>query len=153
MRENEGVTVRGWGRVQLVNQKTGKIEGDSGWKPNVITQIGFQNYITRLLGAVAGSVQATILALGTSSASPSSTQTSLGGEQTPRKTATASIVSSQTLRLTANWATDEVNGVQLASIGAYNTTSGGSVANALTFSASTKTTDQQLNATVEFRFS
>lgn len=153
MREStEKMTIRGFGRVQLVNTKTGKIEGDSGWCQNTITQVGFQNYLSRLLGAIAGSVQATVLALGTQTAAPSSTQTSLTGEQTPRKTATNSVVSSQTMRMTANWATDEVN-TSVASIGAYNTTSSGSIMNVLTFASTLKTTDQQLNASLELRFS
>jgi hypothetical protein len=146
------ISIRGFGRVQLVNAKTGKIEGDSGWKRNVVTEIGFQDYLSRLLGAIASSKQATVLALGTQTAAPSSTQTSITGEQTPRKTATNSVVSSKTMRMTANWATDEVN-TSIAAIGAYNTTTTGSIANVLTFASTLKTTDQQLNATLEFRFS
>jgi hypothetical protein len=146
------ISIKGFGRVQLVNAKTGMIEGDSGWQQNTITQTGFEDYLSSLLGNIAGSTQALVLALGTQTAAPNSTQTILVGEQTLRKTASNSVVSSQTMRMTQNWATDEVN-VALGAIGAYNTTSGGSIANVLTYATTTKTTDQQLNATLEFRFS
>jgi hypothetical protein len=145
--------VAGFGRVQLVNAKTGKIEGDSGWCKNAITQVGFQDYLVATLGATTGSKQATVLALASQTDAGASTQTSLTGEFGGRKTANRAIVSSQTLRMTANWATDEATQSELGAIGAYNTTSGGSVMNALTYATSQKTTDQQLNATLEFRFS
>ncbi|MHA2337475.1 MAG: hypothetical protein ACXACX_09235 [Candidatus Hodarchaeales archaeon] len=147
------IEIRGFGRVQLVDEKTGKIVGDSGWKKNAITQIGFQDYLCALLGSTSGSKQATVLALATQTDAGNSTQTSLLGEFGVRKSANRAVVSSQTLRMTANWATDEATQSTLGAIGAYNTTSGGSVMNALTYATSNKTTDQQLNATLEFRFS
>lgn len=149
----EQMTIRGFGRVQLVNDKTGKIEGDSGWRVNAVTQIGFQDYLAALLGATSGSKQATILCLASQTDAGNSTQTSLIGEFGGRKTASRTVVSSKTMRMTANWATDEATESELGGIGAYNTTSGGSVMNALTYATSQKTTDQQLNATLEFRFS
>ena len=149
----EKIEICGFGRVQLVNHKTGRIEGDSGWKRNAITEVGFQDYLVALVGATTGSKQATVLALASQTAAGNSTQTSLTGEFGGRKTASRAIVSSQTLRMTGNWATDEANQSELGAIGAYNTTTGGSVMNALTYATSQKTTDQQLNATLEFRFS
>lgn len=145
--------IRGYARLQLVNHKTGKVEGDSGWKSNIVTQIGFQDYLTRLLGNLANSKQATALALGSQTDVAVSTQTSISGEFGGRKTSSNSVVASQTMRMTANWATDEATEDTLAAIGAYNTTSGGSAMNVLTFATSNKTTQQQLNATLDFAFS
>jgi len=150
----QDIGIRGYGRVRLLNAKTGKIEGDSGWKRNTITETGFEDYLSALLGNIAGSTQALVLALGTQTAAPSSTQTIMVGEEV-RLTTVNAIVASQTLRQTQTWATDEANGVALGSIGAYNITNvgGGSIMNVLTYATSNKTTDQTLAASMEFRFS
>ena len=145
--------VRGFGRVQLVNAKTGKIEGDSGWNRNIITQLGWESFLVKLLAGNAGSSVASVLAVGSQEGAPSSTQTALSGEHGGRKVANRTDVGSQTMRMTANWATDEANGDTLGAIGAYHTSTGGSIMNVLTFATSQKTTSQQLNATLDFRFS
>lgn len=159
---HERQRIRGYARVQLVNVKTGKVEGDTCKKgckgdclcnPNTVTQIGFQDYLCKLLGNLSGSKQATVLALGTQTAAPSSTQTDIAGEFGGRKSASNSVVSSQTMRMTAQWGTSEATESDLGGIGAYNTTSGGSVMNVRTFATSAKTTDQSLNATMNFAFS
>lgn len=147
------VNIRGYGRVQLIDAKSKEIVGDSGWQQNEITRTGYAYYLCALLGATTGSVQATILALGTQTDAPATTQTSISGEHGDRETATRSVVASQTMRMTAQWDTDVATGSNLGAIGAYNTSSGGSVMNILTFATSAKTTDQQLNATLDFAFS
>jgi len=149
--ESDHIRIRGWGRVQLVNAKSGEIEADSGWHGNEITQTGYASYLTALLGATTGSIQATVLAVGTQTDGPATTQTSISGEHGDRVTAARSVVASQTMRMTAQWATDEAN-VSVAAIGAYNTTSGGSIMNILTYASTLKTTDQQLNGTIDFAF-
>jgi hypothetical protein len=146
------ISIRGYGRVQLVNKKTGEIEGDSGWHGNDITQIGYQDYLAALLGNTTGSKQISHLAVGTQTDTPASTQTSISGEHGEREAATRTVTASQTLRVTAQWDTDVGNGSDLGGIGAYNTSSGGSIMNVLTFASSGKTTDQQLNATIDFAF-
>jgi hypothetical protein len=148
----EKVKVRGFARVQLVNVKTKKIEGDSGWIGNIITETGYEDYLCNLLGGLAGSSVASVLAVGSQTDTPASTQTSVSGEFGGRKTATRSVVASQTLRMTANWATNEATQSELGGIGAYHTSTGGTVMNVLTYATSQKTTQQQLNATMEFRF-
>jgi len=151
----EKIKVKGFIRMQLVDDKTGKIVGDSGWNQNTITANGFEDYIVGPMGAIAGSKTVTHLALGTQTDAPTSTQTSLSGEGAwaARKAPTKTFVANGTLRCTANWATNEATASNIGAIGAYNTSSGGTIANAITVATSAKTTDQQLNATVEFRFS
>ena len=51
----EGINVRGWARIQLVNAKSGKIEGDSGWKPNIFTESGFDDAIVGSIGGITNS--------------------------------------------------------------------------------------------------
>ncbi len=149
--DTQGISVRGWGRVQLVNAKSGAVESDSGWHGNEITETGYASYLCALLGATTGSIQASVLAVGTQTDGPATTQTSISGENTDRVTATISVVASQTMRMTAQWATDEAN-VAVGAIGAYNTTSSGSIMNILTYASTLKTTDQQLNGTIDFAF-
>lgn len=152
-KRHETIKVRGFGRLQLVNKKTGKIEGDSGWRQNAITESGFDDFIVGAMGGIAASSQITHLQLGTQTTAANSTQTSLSGEFGTRKAATKSLVGNGTLRATANWGTNEATQSTIAAIGAYGTSTGGSICNVLTVSTSNKTTDQQLNSTVEFRFS
>jgi hypothetical protein len=149
----ESIRVRGFGRLQLVNVKTGKIEEDSGWQKNAITESGFDDAIVGAIGGIANSSQVTHVQMGTQTDAPASTQTTLSGEFGTRKAATMSLVGNGTLRATANFATDENTQSTIGAIGLYGTSSGGSVLNAITVATSAKTTDQEANATVEWRFS
>src|SRR3990172_8121694 len=105
-RSNDTIRARGFFRVQITDDKEGRtrIVGDSGWKENTVTNLGFQHYLVELLGAIAGSSQASYLALGTGGA-PATGDTALTGELThtadARKSASNSVVSSKTLQMTA----------------------------------------------------
>jgi len=147
------ITVRGYGRIQLVNAKTGKIEGDSGWKQNAVTETGFDDAIVGAIGGIAASSQVTHMQLGTQTAAPSSTQTALSGEFGARQATTESLVGNGTLQATASWATNEATQSTIGAVGLYGSSSGSSAFNALTVATSAKTTDQTLNATVQWRFS
>jgi hypothetical protein len=148
----ERIKIKGFGRLQLVNKKTGKIEGDSGWAENVISESGFDDYIVGAMGGIAASSQVTHLQLGTQTAAGNSTQVALSGEFGTRQATTPTLVGYGTCQATANWGTNEGTESTIGAIGAYGTSSGGSVANILTVATSDKTTDQQLNCTVQFRF-
>jgi len=149
----ESIKIKGFGRLQLVNVKTGKIEADSGWGENTITESGFDDAIVGAIGGIAASSQLTHLQLGTQTDAAASTQSTLSGEFGARKAATCSLVGNGTLQATANWATNEGTESTFGAIGAYGTSSGGSCLNVLVTSTSAKTTDQELNATVQWRFS
>ena len=149
----EGISVKGYGRVRLVNAKTGKIEGDSGWRDNVITESGFDDAIVGAIGAIAASSQFTHLQIGTQTQAVTSTQTALSGEYGVRKAVTPTLVGNGTLQALATWATDENNGSDIGAIAAYGSSAGSSCLNALLFSTSAKTTDQEIVATMQWQFS
>lgn len=148
------ITVRGFGRVQLVNAKTGKIEGDSGWNRNIVTDSGFDDAIVGAIGGIAASSQVTHMHLGTQTDVPVSTQTTMSGEHPDARQVTdESLVGAGTLQATASWATNQATDSTIGAVGLYGSLSGSSILNVLTVATSNKTTDQTLNATVQWRFS
>jgi hypothetical protein len=153
----DGIKVKGFTRLQLKNRRTGDVEGDSGWKQNVVTEIGFDNYIVDNLGGAGGALTVTHLALGTQTNAPVSTQTTTSGEGAwaAREAATTSLVGNGTFQCTASWETDEATQSNVGSIAMHNTSTiaAASAACIATFASSTKTTDQTLNATYQLRFS
>lgn len=76
-KEGSNMKLRGVFRVQLTED--GKIVGDSGWVPNVVTNLGLQQYAAYALCGIAGSKQALYLALGTGGA-PATDASTLAGE-------------------------------------------------------------------------
>ena len=76
----DGVRARGFYRLQI-REQDGKVAGDSGWRENQVVNLGFQDYLSASLGAVAGSKQITYAMLGTGTA-PGATATALDGEIT-----------------------------------------------------------------------
>ena len=153
MKEKDGISVKGFGRVQLVNVRNGKIEADTGWQKNVITESGFDDAIVGAIGGIAASSQMTHLQIGTQTDAPASTQSTLSGEFGTRVAVTPTLVGAGTLQATANWTTAQNTQSDSGAIAAYGTSSGGSCLNALTFATSAKTTDQEMNATLQWQFS
>ena len=151
--QKEKISIRGFARVQLVNAETGKIEADSGWQRNTVTESGFDDAIVGAIGGIANSSQVTHIQMGTQTDAPASTQTTLSGEFGTRKAATMSLVGNGTLRGTANFATNENTQSTIGGVGFYGSSSGSSCLNAITVATSNKTTDQQANVTIEWRFS
>ena len=83
-----------------------------------------------------------------------STQTSMTGEHPEaRQVATKTLVGNGTLQATASWATNLGTQSTIGAVGLYGSVSGSSILNVLLVSTSLKTTDQTLNATVQWRFS
>ena len=147
------ITVKGFGRVQRVNAKTGKIEGDSGWKRNTITESGFDDAIVGAIGGIAASSQFTHLQIGTQTNAIVSTQVALSGEHGDRIAVTPTLVGAGTLQALGTWATSQNNASSSAAIAAYGSSSGSSCLNGILFTASSKTTDQQMVATMQWQFS
>lgn len=148
----EGVKVRGFVRVQLVNARTGEIDVDKTFE-NAITANGFQHYIAGSLGAIAGSKQVSHMQVATQTAAPTSSQTSASGEFEARKGVTASFTGNGTAQFTAQYATNEATQSTLGAVALYNTSAAGTAACVATFATSNKTTDQTLNITYQIRFS
>ncbi len=153
----EGIKVRGFFRVQITEGD--KIVGDTGEKllPNTVVNLGFQDYLCKLLAGSAGSKTISHVALGTGTA-PGATDTSLNGEimlSTQRKTVSPSITSSKTLQFTAAFASSDsfvTAAVTLQNIGLFNTSSAGTLFSGNTYTTSQLNTNQNVNCTYQIRF-
>jgi len=153
MRKTEMLKVKGFFRLQVVDPKTGKLKGDSGWRKNTVVNLGFQDYICRTIGGVAGSKQVTHMAIGTGTA-PGVTDTALQGETGQRVTTTNSVISSKTLQATAQFAgTDMGSTCTIQNVALVNTSSGGTILCGTTYATSQWASNQNVNATYQLRFS
>jgi len=151
----QGLSVRGFFRLQLGEGDNGKkvIVGDSGWRKNEVTNLGFQNYICSLIGGLAGSKQVGMIVIGTGGV-PNVTDTSLAGE-TKRQTCGNAVVSSKTMRATVAIASGDHPGgtPTIQNIGLIeNTASGGTLMCGNTYGTSTWNSNQGLSATYELQF-
>ena len=139
--------VRGFARVQIVDPKSKKIVGDSGWQRNVVVNLGFQDYICGALGAIAGSKQVSYMAIGTGT-KPAATADSLDGETGARVTTSNSVVSSKTLQATCQFAgTDMAGTCTIQNVALVNTSSGGTILCGTTYATSQWASNQNVNAT------
>lgn len=151
------IKLRGLFRVAL--EKNGEIVGDSGFCPNQVTNLGFDQYLAQLLGAVAGSKQVGYVALGTGSA-PNASHTTLDGEimaSTKRKAVTAATTGSKTVRFTATFASSDsfITGASnISNIGLFNSTQTNATLFAgNTYASSALNTNQNVNVTYDIQFS
>lgn len=158
----EGIKVRGFFRVQITEDGPdgkSRVVGDTGHKllPNQVVNLGFQDYLCKLLAGSAGSKTISHLALGTGTA-PGAAATSLDGEimsSTQRQTVSPSISSSKTLQFTAGFASSDsfvTAAVTLQNVGLFNTSSGGTLFSGNTYTTSQLNTNQNVNATYQIRF-
>lgn len=148
---NDLIKLHGCFRVQI--GKDGQIVGDSGWRKNEVVNEGFQDYVCKLIGALAGSKQITHMAIGTGTA-PNVTHNTLDGETGARKSVSNSVISSKTMQATASWASGDHPGgtPALRDIGLFNTSSGGSLMCGNTYSTSAWQSNQAVSATYQLRF-
>jgi len=144
------VGIRGMFRIHLM--KNGQLVGDSGWVGNTIVNLGFNQYLVSLIGAIAGSKQVTHMALGTGS-QPGAADTSLQGETDKRTTITAATSSaSKTCRFTATFGSSDsfVTATRnISNVGLFNTSSGGTIFSGNTFASSSCATNQDVNVTYD----
>ena len=156
----DAIKVRGFFRVQIVEDRNGKtvVVGNSGWRKNQVVNLGFQDYLCKTLGGMAGSKTISHVALGTGGA-PGATDTSLAGEimsSTQRVTVSPSTIASKTLQMTAaflsanSFTTATAN---LSNVGLFNTSSTGTLFAGNTFVSSACATNQSVNVTYQIRFS
>ena len=155
MSHKEALTLRGFYRLKLGEEKNGKtqIVGDSGWHENQVTNLGFQNYVCALIGNLAGSKQVGAVVIGTGGA-PATGDTALAGE-TKRQSCGNATVASKTMRATAAIASGDHPGgtPNISNIALIETTaSGGTIMCGNTYASSTWNSNQGLSATYELRF-
>lgn len=147
------VGVRGFFHTQLVDKKSGRIVGDSGWLENTVTNFGLNGIAGASIGA-AGSSRANYLAIGTGTDAINATATDLTGRENVFNTLSPSTIATGTARATASFdGSDNSATLTIGEIGLFNTNSAGSFLAGNTFTTSQMTTDQTLNATYELRFS
>lgn len=154
---SEGLRAKGLYRVQI--DEDGTIVGDTGWKENQITNLGFNLFLVSTLGAIAGSAQVKAMALGTGGY-PNATDTILAGEisgSTARLTVTAATsTSSKTVQFTGTFQSGNSflgGSSNISNIGLFNTTQGGTLFAGNTFASSTAATNQNVNCTYQIAFS
>lgn len=150
------IKARGFFRLQLT--KDGQIVGDSKWRKNQVTNLGFEQFLAQTLGGMAGSKTVSHVALGTGGA-PAAADTTLAGEimsSTQRKTVSPSTIASKTVQFTAAFNSVDsfiTASVNLSNVGLFNTSSGGTLFAGNTYTSSSCATNQNVNVTYQIRFS
>ncbi len=152
---DDHVGVRGFLRVQLVNKKTRKIEGDSGYRRNTITTHGINDCVAGSVIAQANSVQISSALLATQSTAVDVSQVSLVGTCIPLITVFPSTEGGGTARVTCSFdgANLTANTLTIGSMGLHFTnTASQSLLAGQTFTTSQMNSDQDANCTYEIRF-
>lgn len=150
----DNLNIKGMFRVQITED--GKVVGDTGWKKNQVTNLGFNQYLVSALGAIAGSKQVSHLALGSGGA-PAASDTSLAGEVEKRQAVTAATSSSsKTVRFTGTF--DSANSFltssrNLSNVGLFNSSSTGTLFAGNTYTSSAVATNNNVNVTYDIIFS
>ena len=152
----DSIQLKGFFRVNI--EENGKIVGDSGWQKNVVTNVGFLNYLVFLLGDSAGSRQPKFVALGTGGA-PATNATTLAGEvmsSTQRGAVTFGSVASTTAQFTATFASSDsfvTTAFNISNIGLFVSSAENSLFAGNTYTSSALATNQNVNITYQIRFS
>ncbi|HSX45364.1 MAG TPA: hypothetical protein VLF39_04660 [Candidatus Saccharimonadales bacterium] len=160
----DGMKIKGMFRLQI--DESGNIIGDSGWKENLITNVGYLNIVNQLGTSLTGS-KISHAALGTGGA-PNATDTTQSGEVSTngsgsvvRAAVTAATSStSKTLRHTATFSSANsfiTASANISNIGLWQTsgptTASGSLMAGNTYTSSALATNQNVNITYDIIFS
>lgn len=157
----DSTKVKGFFRLNVVEHKNGKskVVGDSGWKHNQITNVGYETYLVGQVGSIAGSLRPSHLALGLGTDAIASNATGLLSELTDaagcRCAVTPSAVSSKTLQFVATLASNVITATRaIGNIGIFATSSitAGSIMAGNTYAVSTLQTNQSVNMSYQIRF-
>ena len=154
----QGIKIHGFTRVQI--EENGKVIGDTGFQgPNQVTNLGFLNFLVKLIGASAGSSQIGFVAIGTGGA-PASNATTLPGEimsSTQRKAVTFATVGSTTAQFTATFSSSDsflTAAANISNIGLFAASNtDASIFAGNTYASSSCDTNQNVNVTYQIRFS
>jgi hypothetical protein len=147
----ETLALRGFLRLQIVDKKTRKVVGDTGWTENQITNYGYEScFVGAPIGA--GSVQAAGLMLGNGT-NPASDATQLPSSNTDYYAAFgySSVIASLTARVSCSF-DGTLGAATFANMGLF-AASNGTILCGKTFASSALTTDQDINASYEIRYS
>lgn len=155
---NEGVKAKGFFRLQI--NEDGKVVGDSGWKQNVVVNDGFQDYLCKTLGGMAGSKTIAYAMLGTGTA-PATNATALDGEITDvdatRCAVTPTTIASKTVQFAFTLASSVYTAPKtIQNVGLINhssTATAGTIFSGNTYTTSALATNQSVNGSYQIRFS
>jgi hypothetical protein len=156
--------LKGMFRLQI--EEDGRVVGDTGWKENIIVNLGFNEYLVKSLGTSLTGQKISHAALGTGG-TPGATDTALTGEVSTngsgnvvRAGVTAATSSgSKTLRNTATFSSANsfiTASANISNIGLFNvsgpTTASGSLFAGNTYTSSAVATNQNVNITYDIIF-
>ncbi len=149
------ITIKGFFRCQIKDAKTGKIDGDSGWCRNTLTNFGLNNACAGAAFAAANSVQVGSACMATQSTAVDATQISLLGVENQVEALTPSTVATGTARVTGSFAgANNSDTLSVAAIGLHiSSNSATDLLSAVTFTKSGMATNQNFDFTYEWRFS
>jgi len=151
----DGIRVKGFFRLHI--EENGEIVGDSGWHQNQVVNDGFNAFLCKLIGGIAGSSQITHALLGTGGA-PAASDTTLTGEVVKRQAITAATSStSKSVQFTATFSsansfvtsTQNISNIALA---ATSTQGAATIFAGNTYASSSVATNQNVNATYTLTF-
>lgn len=147
--------VKGFFRAQIVDKKSRKIIGDSGWRENTVTNLGLDDMCAGCAIGASGSKQAKSMVLATQTDDVNVTQASLLGTIDSLQTLSPSIVVTGTARATCSFdGADHAGTETIGALGLMATNVGNaSLLAGQTFATSQFTSEQDVNATYELQFS
>lgn len=149
---NSGIVIKGFLRVQLLDKKTGKIIGDSGYVQNKATNEGLTNF-ARFIAAQAGSYVVGYAAIGTQTAAVNVTQTDVIGRENAFKAVNVSTSGTCTATFTCSYdGSNNSAAINVGAAGLFKTDSAGSMVACQTFTTSNFSTNQNMNLTYQLRF-
>lgn len=155
----DGLKIKGSFRLQIVDPEKGVV-GDSGWRRNQITDLGYNHYLIENLVGSANSKRVTHIALGTGTA-PAVAATGLAGEidHGVNRLAITSATSSNSrkMRFTGTFASSLgyiTTTVTLQNIGLFatSTRTTGTIFAGNTYATSTCASNQAINLTYDLDF-
>lgn len=151
--------VRGFFRLEITERD--EVVGATEWEQNTITNEGFRDYLSRLLGAIASSKQVSWAALGTGAA-PAVGDTTLAGEVTHNASSRDSVTAatsanSKGVRFTGTFASGNSHNtttVNISNIGLFqqSNTNTGTIFAGAAYNSSSWATNQNVNYTYDITF-
>lgn len=155
---SDAIRARGFFRLQI-QEADGKVAGDSGWRENQVTNDGFNQYLTMVMAASAGSKVISHAMLGTGTV-PGAAATALDGEITDVATARCAVTPTTIASKTVQFAFTLASGVYTAAktiqnVGLINhssTATAGTIFAGNTYATSALATNQSVNGSYQIRF-
>ena len=144
----EDLGVRGFFHLHIVDPD-GTIAGDSGWKENQVTNLGFNKYLVSALGSISGSLYVSHMALGSGTIADASATTLDGEVGTRQAVSAATTTGSKTAQFTATFAAgwhSSAGAFNIANIGLFNSLTTGTLFAGNTYASSSCASNQAVRS-------